>query len=41
MKPEDFECIVPVTKLIEQQQQALLGHILRADDTNPEKKSYL
>ena len=37
-KPEDFQTIKQITQLIKEKQQALLGHIPRADDANPERR---
>ena len=37
-KPEDFKKIIPITELIEKKQQSLLGHILRANEDNLERK---
>ena len=37
-RPEEFEHIRPVSLLIKQRQMSLLGHILRADPSNPERK---
>ena len=37
-KPEDFKQIIPISELIQKKQQALLGHLLRASEENPERK---
>ena len=37
-KPEEFEHIKPISILVKQRQMSLLGHILRSDPENPERK---
>ena len=37
-KPEDFKRIIPISELIQKKQQSLLGHLLRTNEENPERK---
>ena len=36
-KPEEFEHIMPISLIIKKRQLALLGHILRMDENEPER----
>ena len=37
-KPEEFEHIIPISVIINKRQLALLGHILRREENDPERK---